>query len=283
MGARVSVAVVVVSLSAAAPLAAQDRSPSPPPSQGSAAAPQAQAPAPSPSPSSSSSSKPDTTVAPTFANLFPTIGRDILRLPSTGTFVTLGIGGALSLAVSPADEHLTEQASLEENIGDDFGVGGWGGNGYVQVGTAFATLIIGHATHKPRVQALGFDLARAQVVNSILTQGLKVVVDRKRPDGSSYSFPSGHSSASFATATVLQQHFGWKVGVPAYAAATYIGGTRLSKNHHYASDVLFGAALGIVAGRTVTIGHGAQRFAVAPTAVPGGGVGVTLTKVGGEH
>jgi hypothetical protein len=40
---------------------------------------------------------------------------------------------------------------------------------------------------------------------------------------------------------------------------------------HFLSDVAFGAALGIVAGRSVTVGAGDRRFAVSPVAVPGGG------------
>ncbi len=55
--------------------------------------------------------------------------------------------------------------------------------------------------------------------------------------------------------------------------------SRLQENRHYLSDVVFGAALGVVAGRTVTIGHGNKRFALAPIIAPGGGgggVGVTL-------
>jgi len=45
------------------------------------------------------------------------------------------------------------------------------------------------------------------------------------------------------------------------------------------SDVAFGAALGIVAGRTVTVGTCAGRFAVAPMGAPRGG-GVAFTWVG---
>ena len=43
--------------------------------------------------------------------------------------------------------------------------------------------------------------------------------------------------------------------------------------------VTFGAALGITAGRAVTIGRGNHRFALAPAAVPGGGA-VSLTWIG---
>jgi membrane-associated phospholipid phosphatase len=101
-------------------------------------------------------------------------------------------------------------------------------------------------------------------------------VGRTRPDGTQYSFPSGHSSVSFATATVLQRDLGWKVGVPAYGLATYVAASRIQDKRHFLSDVTFGAAIGIVAGRSVTVGSGNAKFAVAPSATPGGG-GVTLT------
>jgi membrane-associated phospholipid phosphatase len=58
----------------------------------------------------------------------------------------------------------------------------------------------------------------------------KYTVNRTRPNGDPRSFPSGHTSASFATAQVLQGHYGWKVGVPVYAVATYTAGERVSNN-----------------------------------------------------
>jgi membrane-associated phospholipid phosphatase len=77
---------------------------------------------------------------------------------------------------------------------------------------------------------------------------------------------------------VLQRHFGWRVGLPVYSAAAYVATSRLSENKHYASDVIFGAAVGIVAGRSVTVGRGANRFAVVPVALPGG-VAVTFARI----
>ena len=96
------------------------------------------------------------------------------------------------------------------------------------------------------------DLMRGHIVTAVLTQGIKVAVDRQRPDGSRFSFPSGHTSSTFTTAAVLQHEFGWKIGAPAYVVATFIGGSRLQENRHYLSDVLFGAAIGIVSGLTAT-------------------------------
>jgi membrane-associated phospholipid phosphatase len=129
------------------------------------------------------------------------------------------------------------------------------------------------------VAVLGADLVRAQFVSQGVTQAIKLSVGRTRPDGTSMSFPSGHSASAFATATVLQRHLGWKAGIPAYGVAAYVAASRIQAQRHYLSDVAFGAAIGIVAGRTVTIGHGNARFSVAPAAAPGG-AGVNFTWVG---
>jgi hypothetical protein len=55
------------------------------------------------------------------------------------------------------------------------------------------------------------------------------------------------------------------------AVASYVAASRVQMKRHYLSDVAFGAALGIVAGRTVTIGRGNARSGLAPMASPGGG------------
>jgi membrane-associated phospholipid phosphatase len=78
---------------------------------------------------------------------------------------------------------------------------------------------------------------------------------------------------------VLQEHFGWKAGVPAYALASYVAASRIHGKRHFLSDVAFGAVIGIAAGRTVTIGRGDGRFAMSPMATAGGG-GVQFTWIG---
>jgi membrane-associated phospholipid phosphatase len=75
---------------------------------------------------------------------------------------------------------------------------------------------------------------------------------------------------------VLQEHLGWKVGLPAFAAAAYTAASRVAVNQHWASDVVFGAAVGLASGRTVTIRLREARLSVSPLAVSGGG-GVLVT------
>jgi membrane-associated phospholipid phosphatase len=65
------------------------------------------------------------------------------------------------------------------------------------------------------------------------------------------SFPSGHASTAFTLAAVAERHFGWKVGLPAYSVAGLVAVSRLQRNKHYLSDVIAGATLGYIVGRTV--------------------------------
>lgn len=74
---------------------------------------------------------------------------------------------------------------------------------------------------------------------------LKAIVKEQRPDGTSFdSFPSGHTSTTFAAATFLQLRYGWKVGVPAYVLSTYVAWGRVFAKRHHVWDVVAGAAIG---------------------------------------
>lgn len=94
-----------------------------------------------------------------------------------------------------------------------------------------------------------WQLIKAAVSSRIVVEGLKLSVNKDRPDGSDDdSFPSGHTSDSFMAATFIQQRYGWQYGLPAYVAATYVGYTRVESDKHYVEDVLSGAAIGALAG-----------------------------------
>lgn len=82
-------------------------------------------------------------------------------------------------------------------------------------------------------------------VTAGVTLILKYSVKEWRPDHSNqHSFPSGHSSVSFAASTYLMRRYGWKWGVPAYVVSTYVGWGRCFAKKHYWYDVLAGAAIG---------------------------------------
>lgn len=209
------------------------------------------------------------------------VARDFGRFFTTrDSGIILGLGLAGSLGAWPFDADIRQRrfdAGLlgheGDRLDDVFGAGNHLGSTLVQVGGSFATYTIGRLAGKSDIADLGRDLVRAQLLSGGVTQILKHTVRRTRPAGSGSSrtsFPSGHTSGTFATATVLGDHYGWKVRVPALGLASYVAASRVVDNSHFLSDVVFGAAIGMAAGRAVTIDSGTLKLRVSPMPVERG-------------
>lgn len=85
-----------------------------------------------------------------------------------------------------------------------------------------------------------------------ITSAIKYTARIERPDGSSRnSFPSGHTTMAFASATLLNleyaERYPWLPAV-SYGAASLAGVGRLLNNRHWVGDVVTGAGLGILCG-----------------------------------
>jgi membrane-associated phospholipid phosphatase len=191
------------------------------------------------------------------------------------TWVILSAAGAGALAVHPLDDNVVNH--FENSTG---GAGFWAPGKYIGgIGMAVAPVAIyvlgryvfAPAADEPQTNKwshLGFDLIRAQIVNETFVQALKFTVQRTRPNGDNYSFPSGHSAATFAFASVLERHFGYRFAWPTVAIASYVAASRLHDNVHYLSDVVFGAGLGTAVGWTVVGRHGRDSYAIVPAIGP---------------
>ncbi len=120
-------------------------------------------------------------------------------------------------------------------------------------GAVVAALFVGgRFAGGTRFRAASYDWLEAYLVNLGYTELVKELVGRTRPNGQDdKSFPSGHASNAFALAIVADRHYGWKVGVPAYAVAALVSVSRLQQNAHYLSDIMGGATLGYIVGRSV--------------------------------
>lgn len=210
-------------------------------------------------------------------NIFKLTAGDFKNFFSKDTAIVMSYTSLVAIAAAPWDR---------EGVNNGFNIptalfesGNAIGQFAFQASAGLATYGIGKAVGNQKAALVGRDIVRAQIVSQVFVQALKYTVRRERPDGSNdKSFPSGHSASAFATATVLQRHYGWKVGVPAYALGGYIALARMAWNRHHATDVVMGAGFGIASARTVTMSLAKSKFNVG-VQPERGGASLNFTKI----
>lgn len=220
-------------------------------------------------------SSPATPSAPTaepnpFRNLFTNLGTDGKALATSADSAwILGLGGAGALIMHQRDDDLHSWVLKQPTDSSAASFGSKLGDGFVQGGLAAAVWGAGRASGNRRVEHTGSDLIRAQLLNGVITQAIKFGAGRERPNGGHHSFPSGHTSATFATAAVIHANYGAAAGLPAYAVGAFVGWSRIRGNHHWLSDTIFGAAIGLASGRAATRSHNTP-WTIVPVKTTGG-------------
>jgi membrane-associated phospholipid phosphatase len=186
--------------------------------------------------------------------------RTLHRLPANLGRTAIGVVSPVNLPLFLAGGIAAASASFWDEEAKSAAVGqlGWSDSFETAGGPVYSTLFVagmftaGRFAHSVRFRAMTYDMLDAAVVNFAYTEVIKLAVGRERPNGQdNKSFPSGHTSNAFAMASVAQRHYGWKIGVPAYALAGLMGVSRIHEDKHWLSDVVAGAALGCVVGHTV--------------------------------
>jgi hypothetical protein len=269
----------VLALALSGPLGTSSIVDTPPsrPEQTEAQPPQAQE--PDPAEQKTEEKKPPTPPHTGIRALVGNLGEDVKHLPAMQNLYLAAIGGGLAAAVHPADQTFNVRLrSHYDTVNKAFAPGKYLGNTPEQVALSLGTYAVGRLRDQPKVAHLGMDLLQAQILTEILVQPIKFAAHRQRPDLSDRrSFPSGHAAVTFAGATVIERHLGWRKSILGYGIASYVAASRLHDNVHYLSDVVFGAAVGAIAGRTV-VHHEADYWALTPISVPGGGVALLVSR-----
>ena len=128
------------------------------------------------------------------------------------------------------------------------------GNGGMIWIAATLLLLIPKKTRKVGIMS-GAALLLSLLINNNL---IKNIVQRPRPfvtftdlqiiipTPSEFSFPSGHTSSSFAAAAVFYRHLPKRLGIPSVVLAGLIGFSRLYVGVHYPTDVIAGVVMGIL-------------------------------------
>lgn len=126
------------------------------------------------------------------------------------------------------------------------------------VGVPGGLLLSGYVNDDKLMMRNGVKSATAIGFNIALSTGLKYAINRKRPfvqypddivqrtHVGPYSFPSGHTSCAFASATALTLSTKkWYVAVPSYIYACGVGYSRMRLGVHFPTDILGGMVIGI--------------------------------------
>ncbi len=126
----------------------------------------------------------------------------------------------------------------------------------LSIAAPVAIYSIGHIHRDSLLKNKGIYIAETLLLSGFITTVLKYGVNRERPfitypdiekatGAGSPSFPSGHTSTAFATATSLSIAFPkWYVITPAFIWAGAVGYSRMHLGVHYPTDVLAGAIIG---------------------------------------
>ncbi len=153
---------------------------------------------------------------------------------------------AVGLALMPVDDYVS--SSVQTNMPgfelkfDD----------YLQYAPWAAHLTMGlcgvKGVSKNKYQIVTAD-AFAAIMMAAVVNGMKYSINRTRPNGHGASFPSGHTATAFTGATLLAHEYASRsiwIPIAGYTVATATGVMRILNNRHYVSDVIVGAAVGIL-------------------------------------
>ncbi len=204
-----------------------------------------------------------------------------------------GLIGVAAIADGPIRDEMSRHAPNDsrfmrnvERFGAQYSLGVLGG-----------FYLAGAIGDNETAQAVAQDgLAASIIASGMITPAIKLITGRARPRenlgvahfhpfslsySSNSSFPSGHTTEAFALASVIAGHYeeSW-VGYASYSVAGLVGVARSYHGAHFASDVLAGALIGTLVGKSV-VAHNSQlragKVVMLPEVGPGM-IGVRLTR-----
>ncbi|HEX8516070.1 MAG TPA: phosphatase PAP2 family protein [Bacteroidia bacterium] len=126
----------------------------------------------------------------------------------------------------------------------------------VSIALPITVLVLGRIQHDSIKRNKGITIGASILLAAGITTGMKYIVNRPRPyitypyiqkltNERTPSFPSGHTSDAFATATSISLAYPeWYVVLPSYLWAGSVGYSRMHLGVHYPGDVLAGALIG---------------------------------------
>lgn len=213
-------------------------------------------------------------------------------LPRAPTLGLAQVGMALGAVAlfTVADGPLRDEVQAHRTVrGDDLArVLKHFGEPVVYAPVAVGVVAVGLVSGRPAITRAGGRIAGSLLLAGLGTSLLKPLVGRRRPNRAADAFefkpfsgadgwPSGHTTMAFALATSVSDEVGaLPLTLGLYGAATLTAWSRINDDRHWLSDVVTGAAIGVVSARVMNgrwrvFGVGGPRFLVEP-----GRMGLTI-------
>jgi len=191
-----------------------------------------------------------------FPNRFIEDSKDtFLRADNITAFLLAG-GASIAMHNSNADKNLannfSEHRAFRGFVDESLNIIGTPESHFPVTALWYA---ISAENHDELNKQRALTMMTALSVSGLVTTGLKAARDNETPNGGSWAWPSGHTSSSFTVASVLDEFYGPKVGIPAYILASLVAYRMMDTGDHWGSDVVFGATLGWVVGHTIAGKH----------------------------
>lgn len=207
---------------------------------------------------------------------------DLVQAPIQHPFITLGVVGAVGLTyVFDRDIQVKLLSAHGTTLNKATDAGTLAGDPFIHLGLAALVYGGGIAANSLKWKETGEMMGEALLLADASSFVIKEASGRGRPITTNAkgdfkpfgfknnydSFPSMHTSSSFALASVLSATTD---NIPAkllyYSAATFVGFSRMYQNKHWASDVVLGAAIGELCGDVVIRYHvSSTKYSIVPT------------------
>lgn len=218
---------------------------------------------------------------------WPMVGQDAMQMATASNAAILGValGGALIIRDDLDGQVRESTAEHPRRWGKTSEFVGYLGNAEAQVPVLLAIHATSLMNEDEELRSFSKAMLSAYAINGLSTVAIKGIANTDRPsdtwNNGEYGFPSFHASSSTAIAAVLDEYYGPTAGVPAYALAGLISWSRIDQRDHDLSDVVFGAAMGYVIGKTVARNHLSDDSSVIvlPSVDPGSGSFELLVEV----
>lgn len=189
------------------------------------------------------------------------VWRDAVGIVRTENLVFLGgsLGVAIGIRQGLDQDVRRETAEHPERWGQGSACIGSLGEAAVQIPILATIYGVSIWTENDELHNVCHSILSSYAITGLSVLTVKGIANTKRPDnswnGGQWGFPSWHAASSFAIAGVLEEYYGWQAGLPAYTLAGLISWSRIDQRDHDLSDVVFGAALGWVIGKSVARQH----------------------------